>query len=81
MFFEHGHNFQTGNRFKILIDDKNFPVVDWKFFLIKNLLRPPLLGFEMRGDVIFSQSGADCPVILCPVIPHATVIGLNSGLK
>ena len=24
----------------------------------------------MRDDVIFSQSGHKCPVILCPVIPH-----------
>ena len=29
-----------------------------------------LLGFEVRDDVFFSQSGQDCPVILCPVIPH-----------
>ena len=39
-------------------------------FLFQNLLRPPLLGFELRGDVFFSQSGDDCPVILCPVIPY-----------
>ena len=25
-------------------------------------------------DVIFSQSGHDCPVILCPVIPHPNCI-------
>ena len=26
-------------------------------FIVQNLLRPPLLGFEMRDDDIFSQSG------------------------
>ena len=48
-------------------------------FIVQNLLRPsllliaiikPNLGFEVRDDVIFSQSGNDCPIILCPVIPH-----------
>ena len=28
----------------------------------------------MRDDVIFSQSGHDCPLIFCPVIPHPTVL-------
>ena len=44
------------------------------FSLIKTLLRPPLLGFEVRDDVIFSQSEHDCPVILCPVIPQTHCI-------
>ena len=43
------------------------------YFNSSNLRRPPLLGFEVRDDVIFSQSGHECPVILCPVIPHPTV--------
>ena len=31
----------------------------------------------MRGDVISSQSGDDCPVIVCPVIPHPHCTRLN----
>ena len=40
---------------------------------------PPLWGFNVRDDVIFSQSGHDCPVILCPVIrnPHCISIEKN----
>ena len=30
----------------------------------------PSIFFEVRGDVIFSQSEVDCPVIFCPVIPN-----------
>ena len=42
-------------------------------FIVKNLLTSPLLGFEVRGDVIFSQSGDDCPVILCPFITKGDI--------
>ena len=42
-------------------------------FIVRNLPRLLLLGFEVRDDVIFSQSGGDCPLIFCPVIPHPTV--------
>ena len=38
-------------------------------FIVQNLLRSPLLGFEVPGDVIFSQSEIDCPVI---PHPHCT---------
>ena len=41
--------------------------------IVENLQGPPLLGFEVCDDVIFSQSENDCPVILCPVIPHTAV--------
>ena len=39
-------------------------------FIVEDLPRPPLLGFEVRGDVIFSQSELHCPVISCPVKPE-----------
>ena len=39
------------------------------FFIVQNLLRPPLLSFEVRDDIIFSQSGHDCPVT-----PHPNCI-------
>ena len=29
-------------------------------------MRQPLVGFEVRDDVIFSQSGHECPVIPHP---------------
>ena len=35
----------------------HFPLI----FIVQNLLRSPLLGFEARGNVIFSQSEVDCP--------------------
>ena len=31
-------------------------------FILRNLLRPPLLRFEVRTNLIFSQSGEDCPL-------------------
>ena len=34
----------------------------------------------MRDDVIFSQSGHDCPVILCPVIPYPHCISYEMRL-
>ena len=37
-------------------------------FIVQNLLRPPVLGLEVRDDVIFNQSGNDCPVI-----PHSSI--------
>ena len=40
------------------------PVMTQKIFCLFSML------FEVRDDVIFSQSGDDCPVIFCPVIPH-----------
>ena len=39
-------------------------------FIVYNLLQSSLLDFELRDDVIFSQSEVDCPIIFCPVIPH-----------
>ena len=46
---------------KTCLSDHFLPIV-----IVRNLLRPPLLGTEVRGDVIFSQSGDDCPVIPPP---------------
>ena len=48
--------------------------------IVQNQLRLPLLGFEVRDDVIFSQSGHDCPVILCPVIPHPNCIRFQGSV-
>ena len=45
--------------------------------IVQNLLRAPLLGFEVRGDVIFSKSEGDCPVI---PHPHCMAIRKN-GLE
>ena len=42
-------------------------------FIVQNQLRLPLLGFEVRDDVIFSQSGHDCPVIPHPKLGSPTV--------
>ena len=47
---------------------------DKKSLIAGMKMRPPLLGSKVRGDVIFSQAGDDCPVFLCPVIPTPTVI-------
>ena len=43
-------------------------------FIIQNLLRPPLLGFEVRDDVLFSQSGHDCPVIPHPLSGNIMIV-------
>ena len=40
-----------------------------------------VIDFEVRGDVIFSQSGGDCPVIFCPVHPTPTVSNLRKILQ
>ena len=48
-----------------------FPLI----FIVRILLRSPLLSFEVRSDVIFSQSSGDCPLIFCPIIPHPHCIG------
>ena len=54
------------------------PIIQWRrgitgqlfFTPVQNLLKSALLGFEVRAKVIFSQSGDDCPVIFCPLIPQ-----------
>ena len=38
--------------------------------MFQNLLRPPLLGFQVRTYVIFSQPGDECPVIFCLLWPN-----------
>ena len=40
-----------------------FSTILFLFSLFKTLLKSPFLGFELHIDVIFSQSGDDCPVI------------------
>ena len=42
----------------MVIFDHFLPIFD-----VQRQLRSPLLGFEVRCDGIFSQSGDDCPVI------------------
>ena len=38
-------------------------------FIVRKPLSLPLFGFQVRADVIFSQSGDGCPIFCCPVIP------------
>ena len=61
-------------RLKIWLKLKNTSQISYTDYIVQNVLRPAVLGFEVHTYVIFSQSEDDCPVNFCLVNPHQTVV-------